>query len=345
MSAFAIDPATLNFDLPDDLIAQSPLAQRDHARLMVIDRKDQSIRHQHFYDLPQFLSKDDVLVLNTAQVDRAKYLGKKTTGGKVEIILLSSIGPNRWRALVRPELKKGTRFVLEAVCEGELVDRTDIGENILAMSDDDVVKLKASAGRIPLPPYIRRDADDPRNSQDAVDYQTVYSHHPGSIAAPTAGLHFTQDLISALKEKGVDIVPILLHVGWGTFRPIAQSVETHRMLGEQYEIPKSSLETLVAAKTQGRRIVAVGTTATRVLESLPADQGQIQPFGETSLFIKPGFSFRWVNSLVTNFHVPRSTPVSLTGAFAGLSLLERAYEEAIKQKYRFFSYGDAMMIL
>ncbi len=343
MTDFSIHPATLDFNLPEELIAQEPLVKRDHAKLLVLDRASKKIQDKHFYDLRSFLKKGDVLVINTAQVDRAKLLGKKKTGGKVEVILIGPEKGNRWRALVRPELKVGTQFML-GEAEAELAGRTENGENIIAFLNSDPVLLRDSAGRLPLPPYIRREAEDSRHEQDARDYQTVYAKNPGSLAAPTAGLHFTDSLLSDLEKAGVEIVRVLLNVGWGTFKPISKSIDEHQMMAERYELTPASADTIYAARASGRRIVAVGTTATRVLESLPDDRSALALKGETSLFIRPGFSFRWVGALVTNLHVPRSTPVSLTSAFAGLEFLEKTYEHAIEEKYRFFSYGDAMFI-
>lgn len=351
---FRIDPDTLDFALPDELIAQEPTPERDQARLLVLRRSTGQIEHRRFADLGDYLRAGDVLVLNKAKVSKTKLTGKKNTGGKVEVIFLEKLSvpgatTEEWKALVRPPVKDGAEFEVggdddfssPAALTLAVARREPAGEYVLTVKRGDVERAITQNGRLPLPPYIKRPAGDPRTASDERDYQTVYAKIEGSVAAPTAGLHFSERLLSDLKNKGVHVVEILLHVGWGTFKPIADKVATHQMLGEKYEVTPDAMETLNAAKREHRRIVAVGTTSTRTLESL--DGATLT--GETSLFIKPGFQFKWIDALITNLHVPRSTPVSLTATFSGLKNLEQAYAAAIDERYRFYSYGDAMLIL
>ena len=339
-----IDPTTLNFELPEDRIAQEPLAQRDHAKLMVLDRGAGTLEHRIFSEIADYLRAGDLLVLNKAKVDAVKLVGRKTTGGQVEMIFL---GPNgnlgEWRALVRPLLKDNTDVEFDGECRATVLGRAEQGEFRVRVDEKSLDALLKTQGRVPLPPYIKRSKTDKRHRSDQRDYQTVYAAAPGSIAAPTAGLHFTQSLLERLRRNHVEILEILLHVGWGTFRPIAGAVDEHRMLAERYEVDEGIAARLRFAKREGSRVIAVGTTCTRTLETIADPAAPL--VGESALFIKPGFPFRMLDALITNFHVPRSTPVALTAAFAGLPLLEKAYAAAIENKYRFYSYGDAMLIL
>jgi S-adenosylmethionine:tRNA ribosyltransferase-isomerase len=345
-STLKINPSTLEFDLPDDLIAQEPLAERDKARLMVVNRKNDELLHKRFADLTEFLVPGDVLVLNRARVNTAKFWARKPTGGRVEVIFIKEADePGVWKTLLRPFQKEGVVLQFEGGAAATLIGRTEFGENLLKCDNFSPADLMVSKGVVPLPPYIRRDENDPRLKTDNDDYQTVYASVPGSIAAPTAGLHFTEELLDRLRVQGVIIKEIVLSVGWGTFRPIAGGVEAHKMLEESFEVPPLVYQELQRAKKENRRIVAVGTTVTRALESLSLREPGPFYRGNTSLFITPGYAFKWVSALITNLHVPRSTPVALTAAFGGLSKLEQAYGEAVKQKYRFFSYGDAMLII
>ncbi len=341
-----IDPQTLEFALPDELIAQEPPAARDQARLLVYDRHTRDIAHKRFSDLYDFLVPGDVLVLNRARVSPSKFWARKTTGGRVEVIFIKETHePNVWKALLRPFQKEGVTLHFDETAKATLTGRTEIGENLLACENFSPYELMEKKGVLPLPPYIDREENDPRSKTDAENYQTVFATVPGSIAAPTAGLHFTQELLDRLRVKGVVIKEILLNVGWGTFRPIAGGVDGHTMLEESFDVPPLVYQELQKAKRENRRIIAVGTTVTRTLESLSLKEPGPFYRGNTSLFIKPGFAFKWVSALITNFHVPRSTPVALTAAFVGLDKLEHAYDEAVREKYRFFSYGDAMLIL
>ncbi len=340
-----IDPNTLDFPLSDDLVAQEPLEKRDEARLLVVHRETGALEHKKFSDIISYLAPGDVVVINKAKVDHARVFGKKKTGGKVEILFL---GPTKekgvWRALARPPLKIDTDIVLGSSFKATIVGRSPEGEHLVKCAFDPREAMD-EAGKLPLPPYIKRAPADLRSKKDDEYYQTVYAATPGSVAAPTAGLHFTLDLLGELKRHGVIIAELVLHVGWGTFRPIADSVETHQMLPESFEIPAGAMQEIISAKADRRRIVAVGTTATRALESLPDAPTAGVATGDTRLFIRPGFHFRYVGALVTNLHVPRSTPVSLTAAFAGLENVERAYDAAVKERYRFYSYGDAMLVV
>ena len=340
--SFRIDPATLAFALPDDRIAQVPSAERDQARLLVLNRADGAIAHRRFADIGDYLRAGDVLVLNKARVSKAKLVGKKSTGGKIEVIFLErNNGNGEWKALLRPPVKDGAAFEAGPGLKLSVKTRLADGEYILSVVSGDIEWALTNEGRLPLPPYIKRRPNDPLNALDEREYQTVYATHEGSVAAPTAGLHFSERLLSQLKAKGVKIVEVLLHVGWGTFKPIMDTIESHRMLSERYEVSDEAYAEVVLAKKENRRVIAVGTTSTRTLESIEADRLT----GGTALFIKPGYQFRRVDALITNLHVPRSTPVSLTAAFAGLKNLENAYAAAIQENYRFYSYGDAMLVI
>ncbi|MCB4756225.1 MAG: tRNA preQ1(34) S-adenosylmethionine ribosyltransferase-isomerase QueA [Elusimicrobia bacterium] len=341
-----INSETLDYTLPEDLIAQEPLPQRDKARLLVYDRTSKEISHRQFSDLLDTLKPHDALVLNKTKVLRAKFYGQKTTGGHVEVVFISPTEkPNLWRALVRPALRPGTVILLGNGLRTHLVEKNAIGENLLACEGWDPANLMDSEGSVPLPPYIKRNREDSRHGDDAESYQTVYASVPGSIAAPTAGLHFTPELLQRILDSGVSVYEVVLHVGWGTFRPIAKSVSEHTMLPENYEISEDVYRGLIKTREEGGRIFSVGTTTTRVLESLTVSGDRPVLKGETTLFIKPGFQFHWISGLITNLHVPRSTPMALTAAFSGLDNLSRCYQEAIRENYRFFSYGDAMLIL
>lgn len=332
--------------MPDALIAQEPLLARDEARLMVLNRATKAIDHAHFYDLSAILRAGDALVINKARVSRAKVTGKKTTGGKVDVIFLSETeDPFVWKSLVRPVLPEGARVLLGSGVPASIEKREDNGVHWIRTQGITPKELKIKEGVIPLPPYIKRAPLDSRASQDEQNYQTVYASESGSVAAPTAGLHFSEGLLETLRKKKVEVIEIVLHVGWGTFKPVLGTIHTHSMLPEAYDISAQAYQQLLEAHQNNRRIFAVGTTTTRVLESIDPKIPHPALQGETTLFIKPGFQFKWLTGLITNFHVPRSTPLSLAAAFCGFDLLERAYHEAIQRKYRFYSYGDAMVIL
>ncbi len=335
------------FDLPAERIAQYPVNPRDHSRLLVVDRRSSGMQDKHFYDLVSFLEPGDSLVLNETRVIPARLLGYKDTGAKVEILLLGK-NDNKWNALVKParRLKKGHKVYLspgrpELI---EIVDETGIdGGRVVAFrncsSDEDIIE---QMGHIPLPPYINR----PDESDDRVSYQTVYARRRGSAAAPTAGLHFTPHLLGQLEGKGVNMVKITLHVGLGTFRPVSsEDIRQHVMHSEHYYLGQEEASILNATRNAGKKIVAVGTTVVRTLETLYNGQGFHSGEGETNIFIYPGYKFRAIDALITNFHLPGSSLLMLVSAFAGWKNAREAYQHALDHGYRFFSYGDAMLII
>ncbi len=335
-----------DYPLPKSLIAQYPSPHRGESRLMALCRTEGKIEHRTFKDIQDYLRPGDLLVMNNTRVLPARLIGRKETGGKVEVLLIPSWNGVRreWEALVKHVGKrKGTvRIHFDHETYGELQEVKG-GKGKITFTGKSVEELLAKAGRIPLPPYIKREDE----SLDRERYQTVYAEKDGSIAAPTAGLHFTQPLIQALKEKGVQIAYITLHIGPGTFTPVkATSVEDHRMEQEWVEIPEGVAETIERTKQQGRKVIAIGTTTTRALESFAEGEGRIHSGRElVSLFIHPPYQFRMIDGLLTNFHLPKSTLIMLVSAFAGKEFILRAYREAVERKYRFYSYGDAMLIL
>lgn len=331
------------YDLPKELIAQHPAEQRDHARLMLYDRQSGAVEHKHFYDLIDELHQGDVLVFNDSRVIPARLYGKKSpTGGKVEVLLLTPVGEDTWEVLVKP----GKRALPGAVIEFpegltcQILDRTDFGGRIVKFEYDGVFDdIIDKIGEMPLPPYIHEKLEDPD------EYQTVYARERGSAAAPTAGLHFTDELLERIKAKGVELVFVTLHVGLGTFRPVEEeNIEDHEMHSEFYSITEEAAQTINRAKAEGRRIVAVGTTSIRTLESAGMT-GMLQAgSGWTNIFIYPGYTFHIVDALVTNFHLPESTLLMLISAMSTREKILKAYEIAVQEKYRFFSFGDAMFI-
>ncbi|AQS55215.1 tRNA preQ1(34) S-adenosylmethionine ribosyltransferase-isomerase QueA [Novibacillus thermophilus] len=342
-----MDVSQFDFDLPERLIAQTPLAERSESRLLVLRREDGSIRHRRFQDIVEFLQPGDVLVLNDSKVIPARLIGSKAdTGAKIELLLLKQLQGDRWETLVKPakRIKAGTKVVFG---QGELVAVAEEegeapGGRIFRLEYDGVLmELLNRLGQMPLPPYIKKQLDDPDR------YQTVYARHPGSAAAPTAGLHFTPELLNRIEQRGVNIAAITLHVGLGTFRPVtADRVEDHRMHAEYYDVSREAAEAVNKAKANGRRVVAVGTTSCRTLESIADDEGTVYArSGWTDIFIYPGYTFRAVDALITNFHLPKSTLVMLVSAFAGRELTMKSYREAVREEYRFFSFGDAMLII
>jgi len=344
--------AELDYDLPDALIAQEPAPERDGARLLVVRRERGEIEHRMVRDLAAILRPGDLLVLNESRVNAARVrLAKEGTGGRIEALLLARHGALDWEALVTGagKLKRGTRLVHQDDPRRvvlEAVEAAGEGRWILRAVDGDAEAV-ARLGEPPLPPYIHR-PDGSRVAQDLARYQTVYARTPGSTAAPTAGLHFTTALLAGLERAGMETTRITLHVGPGTFMPVkTERVEDHRMHPETWEVGAQALGTIRSAQAAGRRLVAVGTSAVRVLETLgaggPAESAGAR--GTTSLFITPGYRFTAVGAMLTNFHQPRSTPYALVCALAGLGLIRRAYAEAIDRRYRFLSYGDAMLIL
>ncbi len=334
------------YDLPEELIAQTPMEPRDMSRLLVCHRKKDSLEHRIFRDLPDYLQKGDVLVINQTRVIPARLLGiKEDTKVPIEFLLLKRINKDEWEAIVRPgrRLKPGTYCsfgggLLRAQILGS-VEETG-GRTVRFLYDGVFEELLDKLGEMPLPPYIHE------KLQEKDRYQTVYARQDGSAAAPTAGLHFTPELLDRIREMGVPIVPILLHVGLGTFRPVkVQSIENHVMHSEYYEVTPEAADQINKARQSGGRVVCVGTTSVRTLETVADEHGVIHPGrGETSIFITPGKPFHAVDALITNFHLPESTLLMLISAFMGREQALAAYREAVKERYRFFSFGDAMFI-
>ncbi|SHE49150.1 S-adenosylmethionine--tRNA ribosyltransferase-isomerase [Caldanaerobius fijiensis DSM 17918] len=334
------------YELPQELIAQEPLERRDSSRLMVLHRKDGSIEHKIFRDIVQFLNPGDCLVLNDTRVIPARLIGhKKDTGGIIEFLLLRKTALDTWEVLVKPgrRAKIGTRFVFgDGELEAEVIDNTDAGGRIAKFYYEGVFEeILDKLGQMPLPPYIKKSLKDKER------YQTVYSKHEGSAAAPTAGLHFTNELLDVIREKGVHVVFITLHVGLGTFRPVkVEKIEEHRMHSEFYVVTDEVAKTLNDARKKGGRIICVGTTSVRTLETVADDSGVIHSSsGWTDIFIYPGYKYKVVDGLITNFHLPESTLIMLVCAFGGYDHVMRAYRVAVEERYRFYSFGDAMLII
>lgn len=346
-----------DYELPVELIAQYPLKGRDQARLLILDRARSTMTHTHVRDLVTILTPQDVLVINDTKVFPARLLGRRRdSGGKVEILLVRQQGQRGWQALVKPShrLAVGAEVTFEGTDWIAVIGAREAAgmRQVEFRGKGDFRSWLARCGRVPLPPYIKRPIDHDASEhtgelRDSRRYQTVYAKHRGSVAAPTAGLHLTRALLRRLREKGVEIHAITLHVGPGTFRPLrSPTVETHTMDAERYWIPSDIAAGIEAAKAAGKRLIAVGTTTTRTLESAADLDGRMRHLeGNTTLFIHPGYRFKIVDGLLTNFHLPRSTPLLLTMALAGRERILVAYQEAITQRYRFYSYGDAMLIL
>lgn len=332
------------YDLPEERIAQTPVEPRDHSRLMVLHRDTDQIEHRHFYDVIDYLNPGDVLVINETRVIPARLFGERAGGGACEVLLLRQLGPKRWETLVKPgkKLKPGAEITFGGGrLRARIAETTDVGGRIVDFDCDGTFEAALDElGEMPLPPYIHERLEDKER------YQTVYAKQEGSAAAPTAGLHFTPELLDRIREKGVDVVPVLLHVGLGTFRPVkTENVEEHEMHSEYFEVTAEAAARINAARERGGRVVAVGTTSVRTLESA-AENGVLLPRrGETSIFIKPGYRFQMVDALITNFHLPGSTLVMLVSALYDRVKILAAYEEAVRDEYRFFSFGDAMLIL
>lgn len=333
------------YDLPKELIAQTPVEPRDSSRLLILGRNNGEIEHKHFYDIIEYLHEGDLLVVNDSRVLPARIFGiKEETGARVEFLLLKQISGNKWETLCKPgkKAKEGTKFtfgngllkatVIEVKDDGNRVVDFDCDENFFAALD--------KIGQMPLPPYITEELKDKER------YQTVYSHELGSAAAPTAGLHFTKDLMDRIREKGINIASVTLHVGLGTFRPVkVDDVTNHKMHSEHYEVPEETAKLIKQTKENGGRVIAVGTTSCRTLESVATQYGEIIACdGFTDIFIYPGYKFKVLDGLITNFHLPESTLIMLVSAFAGFDNVMNAYKNAVDEKYRFFSFGDAMFI-
>ncbi|HHY35687.1 MAG TPA: tRNA preQ1(34) S-adenosylmethionine ribosyltransferase-isomerase QueA [Firmicutes bacterium] len=336
-----------DYELPPELVAQEPLERRDESRLLVLNRATGEVRHRVFRDVLDYLTSRDALVVNETRVIPARLFGRRSSGGKTEVLLLKDLEGDRWECLVRPgrKVRTGDRIVVEKNgrrMEGEVLARTSYGGRIIKWSYQGNFQENLEAlGTVPLPPYVKRPIQDPER------YQTVYARIPGSAAAPTAGLHFTPELLSQIESKGVHVVKIRLDVGLGTFRPVRETeVEKHAMHEEYFQISEEAARTINRVRESGGKVVAVGTTVVRALETAASPDGKVRPKAEeTRLYIYPGYEFKVVDRLITNFHLPRSTLLMLVCAFAGKELVLKAYREAVKERYRFYSFGDAMLIL
>jgi S-adenosylmethionine:tRNA ribosyltransferase-isomerase len=357
----SIKISDFDYNLPQELIAQTPIEPRDSSRLLVMHRATGILEHRRFFDIGAYLRPGDLLIANQSRVIPARLLGRRAeTGGAVEVLLLAErpdLGPDHWETLVRPgrRLHSGNRIIFgheanpQATLSGEILQRTEEGGRIVRLFTEDstattgiVSQRIEQLGRMPLPPYIHETLTDPER------YQTVYARISGSAAAPTAGLHFTPHLLDQLRQRGVHVGFVTLHVGLDTFRPVeVEDVRDHKMHSEEIELDAATAEQINETRKVGGRVIAVGTTSVRVLESVASFyDGQIKPYsGQTRLFITPGYPFKVVDAMITNFHLPRSTLLLLVSAFASKELIEKAYAEAIRERYRFFSFGDAMLMI
>ncbi len=338
------DTRTYFYNLPEEQIAQKPAEPRDHSRLLVYHRDNNSIEHKRFYNVIDYLKAGDVLVVNNTRVLPARLYGKKETGAVVEVLLLKRIDITTWECLAKPgkRLKEGTIIEFSSELKAEVKGDTDFGGKVISFIFDGVFEeIIDKIGVMPLPPYIKE------QYKDKDRYQTVYNKITGSSAAPTAGLHFTKELMQKIKDKGVEVVEVLLHVGLGTFRPVSETnIKNHKMHSEYIEVTTGAADRINKAKSEGRRIIAVGTTSIRVLESATNDKGVLESVKkETDIFIYPGYKFKMVDAVITNFHLPESTLIMLVSAFCGLDETLDMYNLAVKEGYRFFSFGDATLLL
>ena len=338
---------TTDYDyyLPEELIAQTPLNDRSSSRLLILNREKKTIEHKHFYDIVDRLNENDVLVINDTKVIPARLIGhKEETGAVIEVLLLKDLGNNIWQTLAKPQKRVKIGSIIsfgDGLLKAKCIELLDMGICKFELIYDGIlVEILDKLGEMPLPPYIHE------KLQDKNRYQTVYAKNPGSAAAPTAGLHFTPEILDKIKAKGIQIIPVTLHVGLGTFRPVTEEdASKHEMHSEYYEISEESARLLNEAKKAGKRIISVGTTSTRTLESAIHDDGLFYPeCKNTNIFIYPGYKFKAIDALITNFHLPKSTLIMLVSALAGREFILKAYEEAVKERYRFFSFGDAMFI-
>ena len=333
------------YDLPEDLIAQTPLKDRDHSRLLVMDKDTGNLEHRHFYNVIDYLNKGDCIVINDTKVLPARLFGvRKDTGAVIELLLLKRLDDKKWETLVKPgkKAKVGSDIIFkENLLTGKIVEVRDDGNRIIEFEFEGIFEeILDQLGEMPLPPYIHEKLEDKNR------YQTIYADHLGSAAAPTAGLHFNDELIKKIEEKGVIIARLTLHVGLGTFRPVkCEYILEHKMHSEYYELTKNEAKKINEAKLAGNKVISVGTTSTRTLETIGDDNGFIKPQkGWTDIFIYPGYKFKVVDSLITNFHLPESTLIMLVSSLAGKKNIMNAYKIAVENKYRFFSFGDAMII-
>ena len=334
-----------NYYLPEELIAQTPIEKRDESRLMVLDKNTGEIEHKIFRDIIDYLQPGDCLVRNNTKVIPARLYGKKETGANVEFVLLKNLEGDIWEAMVRPgnKLHSGAKVIFgDGLLRAEILETLQDGTRKVKFEYDGIFnEILDKIGLMPLPPYIHESLKD--NDR----YQTVYAKYEGSAAAPTAGLHFTDELLKKIEEKGISIANVTLHVGIGTFRPVkVENVEEHHMHSEHFYIKQEEADKINNAKKNGKRVIAVGTTSCRVLETIADENGMVKPTeGDTQIFIYPGYKYKCLDGLVTNFHLPESTLIMLVSALAGRDYIMKAYNEAVKERYRFFSFGDAMLIL
>jgi len=338
-----------DYHLPQELIAQVPAPERSQSRLLLLDRKTGSVCHKRFCDVLSLLEPGDALVLNNTKVIPARVEAVRETGGRVEIFCLEMVSKNRWKALAKPTARLKEKESVNLCSGGSACLESYLGSGIWIVSFNEIPNDGglSDVGRMPLPHYINRERDsDPRDEIDRKRYQTIFSGHAGAVAAPTAGLHFTDQLLDEIENKGITIVKLCLHVGVGTFAPVREDDFTkHAMHEEQYSLSAEGADIINRIKQSGGRIVAVGTTSTRVLETMASDDGKVAPGeGKTGIFIYPPYRFKAVDLLITNFHLPKSTLMLLVSAFSSKAMILNAYKEAIEEKYRFFSYGDAMLI-
>lgn len=334
-----------NYNLPEELIAQTPIKNRDESRLMILDKQKETINHKTFKNIIDYLQPGDCLVRNNTKVIPARLYGKKETGANVEFLLLNRIEGDFWEVMVRPgrKLPVGTKVNFgEGLLEAEIIELLNDGNRKVRFSYNGIFnEILDRIGLMPLPPYIKEKLEDKKR------YQTVYAKYEGSAAAPTAGLHFTEELLKKIQDKGIDVANVTLHVGIGTFRPVkVEKIEEHNMHSEHFYIKQEDVEKINRAKKSGGRVIAIGTTSCRVLESIAdGNTGLVKPYeGDTQIFIYPGYKFKCIDGLITNFHLPESTLIMLVSALAGKEYIMKAYNEAVKEKYRFFSFGDAMFI-
>jgi len=328
-----------DYHLPEELIAKYPVVPRHSARLMVLDRHTQTIKHDTFWNLPNYLKEGDLLVFNNTKVIPARLYGKKPTGGRVEVVLTDYIKPDLWKALVGgKKIKKGLRIEIAEDFAVEVLEHIEEGKFLVKLMGDKPLRLIDRYGHIPIPPYLKREEED----IDREFYQTVFAKEEGAVASPTASLHFSEELLKRLEDKGINTAFVTLHVSYGTFKPVkTENVEEHVVEPEYVRVPKETIEKVRETKNRGGKVIAVGTTSVRALETSP-----FKPYeGWTELYIYPGYEFKVVDALITNFHLPRSSLLFLVSAFGGREFIMRAYREAVSKEYRFYSYGDGMLIL
>ena len=342
--------ANYYYELPSGLIAQNPASNRDDSRLMVLNSASATVEHRTFREIHRYLKFGDIVIFNNVKVVPARFFAKRVTGGTVEILILEGWSKNELKVLLKPARRifEGEELILEDGHKILVKRRNDQSFQVVFQGKLDLIRYLERHGEMPTPPYIQRFTDDPRKEMDRERYQTIFAKIPGAVAAPTAGLHFTQDLMNTLKKNGVTVAWITLHVGWGTFKPIkVKQISEHKMDGESYSIPAETALCIKDAKKHNRRVIAIGTTTTRALESWANDYPNLEPVneGKAELFIVPGYKFKIIQGIVTNFHLPESTLMMLVSAFAGRETILSAYRVAVEQHYRFYSYGDAMFII